>query len=1012
VAARAGADGGPADFVGRELELGRLGDRLEWALGGAGGLVVVTGEAGIGKTRMLREFAEAARGRGALTLWGSSFEGEWHPPYGLWAEALAVGVRANDPEWRPRVTGRDAAVLARLLPGLDAAPGAVPPVASLSPEEERFRLFDAVARLLVAAAARRPVVLVLDDLHWTDRDSLQLLTYCGRFVGRAALLLVGAYRDGPPDLHAGHPLVDTIAGLCREPGYERIALGGLTPDEVADYLARATGRRPSPALTRAVHAETGGNPFYVRQLWRHLVDERVVVERDGAWALAAGVGDAGVPHGVRHVVARRLARLSGTASAVLRAAAALTAGFDFPILRTITDLPEEALLGCLDEAVDAGLLHLVERPLGRYDFVHPIVRHTLYDELNPDRRARLHRRLAEALEHAQATRTVDAAAEIAAQYAASAALPGADRGVEYALLGAEGATASSAHERAVMLLRIAADLAGSRPAAVRAEVWCRLAFAEADALLLDEAERSVTMALDALAEAGAEPRAVAEFLAGAIRRLRDGGAPPEACERFVDRGLALLGGVRDLTWARLMLLRDRFETVSTGAVSATRWLGYDPDAVALARSAGDEDDHAHTLEPFDWRSREETEAILDLARRWRRPAAVIRALNVACRDALFLHGAFTDALAAGEELLAATRRYGSLPGEAEAVVAIAAAHRARSELSLARQSAAQAHELVARLHPAHRLHVIVAVPLAIMLAYYLEEDADGDWPALARRAAARASAPAVGRRGLLGLHVGACAALASARAGDRASADRLLDALLGVLGRMEPTMHHHTLAVHYVAITVWELVDPARAPAVRRLVDGLVEAGAGDSLMASHSLCLARMSALAGDLPRAAREFGQARRDLDASGHRPLRAIADHDEALTLVRAGSSDAARIGSLLAAALAAFRALGMAGFERRATALREASRPPAPGPGQPEGDGRLPGGLTSREAEVLGLICAGSTTRQMAEALIVSRATVERHITSIYRKIGARSRADATAFALRHGVAGGVADRGRG
>jgi hypothetical protein len=345
------------------------------------------------------------------------------------------------------------------------------------------------------------------------------------------------------------------------------------------------------------------------------------------------------------------------------------------------------LLGCLDEAVGAGLIHVRQRPGGTYDFVHPIMRHTLYDDLNPDRRARLHRRLAEALQHAQAAGTVDAAAEIAVQYHASAVLPGADRGLEHALQAAAEATAATAHEHAVTLLRIASDLAGSRDAATRALVWGRLALAEGDALLLADAERSIMRALDALAEAGAEPAASAELLAAAVRKLRDGGAPPEVCERLVERGLALLGGARDLAWARLALLRDRFETVSTGVVFATRWLGYDPEAVALARSAGDEDDYAHTLEPFDWRTREETAAVLALARRWRRPAAVITALNIACRDALFLHGAFADALARGQELLEATTRYGSLPGQAEALAAIAAARRATADLPLARKTA-------------------------------------------------------------------------------------------------------------------------------------------------------------------------------------------------------------------------------------------------------------------------------------------------------------------------------------
>jgi predicted ATPase len=589
------AVGGDAEFVGRERELRALGERLRRALAGAGSLVLVAGDAGIGKTRTLGEFAGTARARGALTPWGASFEGDWHPPYGPWVEALGDVARSLDPASLRRDLGAGAPVLARLLPELAATLGEVPALAPLGPEEERFRLFDAVAQFLVAVARHRPVVLVLDDLHWTDRDSLQLLAYCGRFAARSGLVLVGAYRDAPLDL--GRPLADTLAVLCRQDGYEHLTLGGLSAGEVADYLARATRQPPPPALVRAIHAETGGNPFYLRQLWRHLVDERVAVRQHGRWVLTGEIGSAGVPQGVRHVLARRLARLSATTGTVLHAAAALTAGFDFAILRTITGLPEEVLLGCLDEAVGAGLLQVGRRPGGTYDFVHPIVRHTLYDDLNPDRRARLHRRLAEALEQAHAAGTVDAAAEIAVQYLASAALPGADRGLEHALRAAEEAAAAAAHERAVTLLRIAAELARPRDAATRAAVWGRLALAEGDALLLADAERSLVRALDALAEAGAPPSAGGELLAAAVRKLRDGGAAPEVCEPLLERGLALLGGARDLTWARLALLRDRFETLSTGAVFATRWLGYDPGAVALARADGDEDDYAHTLEP-------------------------------------------------------------------------------------------------------------------------------------------------------------------------------------------------------------------------------------------------------------------------------------------------------------------------------------------------------------------------------------------------------------------------------
>jgi hypothetical protein len=175
--------GGDTFFVGRALELGTLDTRLERAIAGAGSLVIVAGDAGIGKTRMLREFTAAARARGALTLWGSSFEGDWHPPYGPWVEALGEAGRSVGRARLRAALGRGAPVLARLVPELDAAIGGdAGTMAALSPEEERFRLYDAVARFLVAVARQQPTVLVLDDLHWTDRDSLQLLAYCGRFL--------------------------------------------------------------------------------------------------------------------------------------------------------------------------------------------------------------------------------------------------------------------------------------------------------------------------------------------------------------------------------------------------------------------------------------------------------------------------------------------------------------------------------------------------------------------------------------------------------------------------------------------------------------------------------------------------------------------------------------------------------------------------------------------------------------------------------------------------------------
>ena len=986
-------------FVGRQRELAALDARLDQAMAYRGSVALLAGEAGAGKSRTAQRFAAAAQARGAAVLWGACYEGEWAPPYGPWAEALGATAPLLELDRMRRQLGPGAAPLAQLVPGLRPALAEPPP--ALSPDEDRHRLYDAVSQFLLAAARERPIVLVLDDLHWADRDSLGLLRYAARCAARARLLVVGTYRDPDGALDRHHPLLDLLAALRREADVERIPIHGLSAAEVAAYLAEAAGQELPHALADAVYAETGGNPFYVRELLRHLVEERSIVLRDGRWVADAAGGELGVPEGVRQIVGRRLARLAEGTNTVLRCAAALTGGFEFGVMQALSGLSEDALLNCLDEALRAGVIRVAGTKPPTYDFVHAIVRHTLYDDLNPDRRARLHRCVAEALERVHAGHALAAAAELAAQYHASASLPGMEKGIPYALAAAEQARAGSAHGRAVTFLRMARDLVNEAPPATRADVLCRLALAEAEVLLLEEAQQTVEAAVATLSEAGAAPAAVAQFLANVARALKDGGAAQSVWEPLVERGLALVGDRRDHTWARLMLLRDRFETIATGLINASRWLGYDLDAVAIARASSDRDDYAQTLEPFDWRRPDETAAVLALGRTWQRPAAVFRALNVVARDLLFYHGAFREAEARGKELLAAATRYGSISGQVEALAQLATVRLTLGELLLARQTLQRAQELAARLGAVHRLHVILGAAVPTCLAYYLE----GDWASLAETAARLAGGPAAGRRALHGLVLGSLAALNYSLAGDAPGARRVLAALTPVLARMSPTVHQHNVAVHAAASAVWELGDREFAAGYRRMALSLIAAGIGDSVMGASTLTVARMAALLGDSSEAGTYFARGRPLLEQNEQRPLRAMVDYDEALALLRAGADDSTRIAALLDAALTGFRALGMEAWARRAFGRREAlgarghGGSAGPAPVRPA----IPGGLTAREVEVLRLVASGQSNKAIAQALVVSVPTVERHVANIYAKIGARGRVEATTFALRHGLA---------
>jgi DNA-binding CsgD family transcriptional regulator len=977
-------------LVGRRRELDALHAALRSAEAGQGGVALLAGEAGIGKTSIAQAFAAEAARRGAAVLWGRCFEGEWQPPYGPWVEALGDYARQTAPADLHRLLGPAAPLLAQLVPAVRQALPDMPPAAALSSNEERFRLFDAVARLLLSITGERPVLLVLDDLHWADRDSLQLLRYVARSAARARLLLLGAYRED--GLDAAGPLVEALAALRREVDDTRIPVRGLGEIETERFLASAAQRDLPQVLVRAIHAETGGNPFYVREIFRHLVEEDKIVARGDRWAIDFSIAELGIPESVRHIIGRRVARLSPPTGELLRLAAAFTGGFDLPVLATLCGCPDDALLNSLDEAIRAGLLRVTGAAPASYDFAHAIVRHTLYDALNPDRRARLHRLIAEALELLHSTGGRGYAAEIAAQYHAAAGLPGAERGLPHALAAAEQARAGYAHDRAAAFLRMARDLAVSLETEVRAEIACKLALAEAEALMLDQARRSTEDAEEALIGAGAGPEASAAFLAEAARALKDGGAPPEAWEPLVARGLALVGARRDLTWARLALLRGRFEPVASGAINAGRWAGFDPQAVAIARRLGEELDYARTLEPAAWRSPSETEEVLALCRTWRNPVAVIRALDVVARDLFHRRGDFR---AAGErygELLAFGERHGSLPGQSEALAHLAGVRLTFGEFVAARQLTQRAWEVIARLGAVHRLQLVKTV-MANGMAYFL----DGDWPQLAESASQVVAGPATGQ-GPAGFLVAACAVLNHVRAGDAAGARRLLDMLTPVIAGLEPTIYGQNATVITAGAAVWELEAREYAATFRHLAHALLAAGVGGFVIGSNELTVARMAALLGEAGEAAAFFARARDALEASGQRPLRAIADYDEALALARGGWQERARILGLLDAAEQTFQALGMAGWAQRTADLR--AQAPAVRPG-----GSLPDGITAREAEVLRLLAGGMTNREIAAVLVLSLPTVERHIANIYAKIGARNRAEATAYALRQGLGPG-------
>ena len=970
-------------LVGRERELQALRSALETAHTGTGSVVLLAGEAGAGKTRVVQEFASVARAQGVSVLWGRCPEGG-QAPYAPWESILGQCARMLSPECRHGDMDESAAVLAQLVPDTRAALAGLPRPESPGARDECFRLQGAIAGVILGAAERQPLIVVLDDLQWAAPASLGVLRHVARSVDQACLLVIGMYRDA--ESGAAASLAQDLAEPNREQRYQHLRLKRLTRSESAALLAQLCGAPVAPAVADAIYADTGGNPFFTEGLVRDLLAEgRDLVSP------AEPVLPWQIPEGMRQAIGKRLSRLSPETRRMLEVAAAFAGGIDFAVLQSLLMVLEDTLLDCLDEALQAGIIRAISDEEEKYEFVHALVGHALYDALSPSRRIRLHRRLAEAMAHAYAGRQFAIAAELAHQYHRSLALPGASAGIPFALVLAERAAASADFEQESRFLRVALDLAAESSPAKQSEILSKLAVAEARALRFADALATVQTVLAALATNDATPHSAGVFLAEIAQILRDAGAARATWEPVVQRGLEFAAEQHDLTWARLTLLLDRFEVIATGAIRIVRHLALDPEAIAIARTDGDEADYAATLELVDPRSRAETDALFSLVQTWQQPAAIISALTVASHDLLARHGSFGEASGHYHTLIALAERHRSLLGQAWALVHQAICQVALGELAEARATGAHAHALAAQLPERHRLQLAVNW-FDFALAYCLE----GDWPALATALSGWLSDP----RPILRLPaLVAQGIVACVRAGQPQDARPLLLALTPILESLEPSFFLLNSAVAMAASAIWELEAVEFAEPYRRLVLRLLEAGVADPPVGSLSLSVARMAALTGDMGAATDQFARARGELESSGQRPLRAILDFDEALALARAGREADPRVDDLLSDALAEFLRLGMAGWAGRARE-RQAARTDASlmlrAPRQLDG-------LTPREAEILGLVAAGKSNQVIAGELVLSIYTVARHIVNIYAKIGARGRADATAYALRHNLA---------
>jgi DNA-binding SARP family transcriptional activator len=413
-------------YVARDAERAELAGLVDGAGRSHGSLVLIGGEPGVGKTRLTEELGSEAAARGFRVLVGRCYEIDGAPPYVPFVEILEQALAgAASPEAFRALLGDEAPEVAQLLPRLRRQFPDIPAPLELPPEQERHYLFNSLRDYLARLAAGRPLFLVLDDLHWADEGTLQLLEHLAERIPRQAVLAVGTYRD--TEVTPDHPLARPLEGLLRRRLAHRLSLKRLPEEGVAALLGALSGQEPPPSFVTAVHAETQGNPFFTEEVFKHLAEEGRLYDEDGRFRSEVVIGELDVPESLRLVLGRRLERLGDDGRRALAAAAVVGRAFTYELLEALGELAAEPLLDALEEAQRARLIApLSDSPEeDRLLFSHELIRQTLLAELSPPRRRRLHLLVADTLERLHATTLDEQASEIA--HHLTQAGPAADR---------------------------------------------------------------------------------------------------------------------------------------------------------------------------------------------------------------------------------------------------------------------------------------------------------------------------------------------------------------------------------------------------------------------------------------------------------------------------------------------------------------------------------------------------------------------------------------------------------
>ncbi len=974
------------DFIGRQPELAVLTAALDDALAGRGQMVMLAGEPGIGKTRLSQELASRAESLGAQVLWGWCYEHSGAPPYWPYVQPIRAYIEETDAEQLSSQLGSGGPAIAEIVPEIREKLPDLGQSITVEPEQARFRLFDSVATFLKNAAQAKPLVFVVDDLHWADSSSLLMLEFLAREISATPILILGTYRD--VEITASHSLSQLLGNLVRERHYRGVQLKGLTLQEVGEAVEASKGVNLSGNVLQAIHSRTEGNPLFLNELVE-LVNPMDVNE-DRAWADL-------IPNGVRDAIGNRLNRLSPDCLQVLRKASVMGRAFDVSLLSSLDpDVGFDESLAALEEAL--GTRVIAESGPGEFQFAHALIQEVLYDEISSIARLQTHAAIGTALERIHGSNLEAHAAEIARHFAEAGAALGLEKLAHYSLMAGERALSTHAYEDALTHFKqglAARDIdllrEGAAPDEEAADLMFGLARAQSATgvgVQLAEASEIIKRAFEYYVASGSVHKAVA----AAELRI----APPA----FV------LPGVTDLIERALALVPDDSREAGRlltryGGILGVADLDFEGAHRALERAktiAVRENDVGLEIQALGY-------------------AALVSGLHVKWQDSLSNGLRAIELDSGGHDNQTTGVRFWTAVtllslGDLEAARPHALVLRNLAELQstsriffgrslgpIANLARLEGNWHAGRQHSDRGLEVSPSDPTLLETRILLEYET-GD-PGKGSIFLDRLI-EAVGRPGpdqFLACGRTSMAIAAASRitglqdrleVGDEAAQTVLSASNLSPRFVLNATIGSALLAV----------IKGDRTKAKKHYSDLQWQKGTMVWAVISVDRLLGLLCQVMDNTAQAGAHFEDALVFCRKAGYRPELAWTCCDYADTLLaRKGDGDAAKAVSLLNESLSLSGDLGMGPLGQRVTSRLESV-------GQQSSQAStLPDGLTQREVEILRLICGGKTDREIADELFISFRTVGNHVRNILNKTDTANRTEAATYAALHGIVSG-------